>query len=72
MIENKTAIMTNNVRTYLMELPIDLIYRILDNMDKFTLLCSVRDVNTRLNTIIDTYTRYWVKFIGFFFSRQSS
>jgi len=41
-------------------LPVELIYRILDNLDELTILLSVRDVCTRLNAITDTYYRYQV------------
>lgn len=43
-----------------LELPIEFVYRILDYVDDFTILCSVRDVCTRLNNITDTYNRYKV------------
>lgn len=53
--------MLDNVPSSLLEMPVELVYRILDNMDKLTMLCSFRDVSTRLNAIIDTYPRYQVK-----------
>ena len=43
-------------------LPIHLVYRILDNLDNFTILVSCRGVCTRLNDITDTYKRYQVIF----------
>ena len=43
-------------------LPIHLVYRILDNLDNFTILVSCRGVCKRLNNIIDTYKRYQVIF----------
>jgi hypothetical protein len=43
-------------------LPVELVYRILDNLDQLTILLSVCDVCTRLNAIIETYHRYQVKF----------
>ncbi len=41
-------------------LPVEIVYRILDNFDELTILCSMRDVCTRLNLIIDAYQRYKV------------
>jgi len=51
----------------LLTLPVELVYRILDNLDQLTILLSVRDVCIRLNTITDTYHRYkvikkWLRF----------
>jgi hypothetical protein len=46
---------------FLHTLPIELIYRIFDNLDVLTILLSLRDVCMRLNTILDTYYRYKVK-----------
>jgi hypothetical protein len=50
-----------NPSTFL-TLPVELIYRILDNQDATTILFSARDVCSRLNAIIDTYHRYKVTF----------
>ncbi|CAF4191073.1 unnamed protein product, partial [Rotaria sp. Silwood2] len=50
--------MSDKASSFLLALPIDLVYSILDNVDEFTILCSVRNVCARLNTIIDTYYRY--------------
>jgi hypothetical protein len=41
-------------------LPIEMLYRILDNLDNRTILLSCRNVCTRLNNIIDVYHRYQV------------
>ena len=41
-------------------LPVDLVYRILDRADDFTLVVSCRNVCKRLNTITDSYYRYQV------------
>jgi hypothetical protein len=46
----------------LLTLPIELVYRILDNLNEKTIFLSIRNVCTRLNTIIDTYHRYRVNF----------
>jgi hypothetical protein len=44
----------------LLTLPIEMVYRILDNLDNKTILLSCRNVCTRLNDITDTYYRYKV------------
>ena len=43
-------------------LSIELVYRILDNMDPVTIMVSCYNISGRLNTIIDTYYPYQVKF----------
>jgi hypothetical protein len=53
--------MSNKIIPSLINLPVELIYRILDNLEPFDILVSVRDVCTRLNTITETYHRYKVK-----------
>ncbi len=52
-------------------LPVDLVYRILDNLREKAIFLSMRNVCKRLNTIIDTYHRYQVKF-SFIFEVSSS
>jgi len=52
--------MYKEVTLCLLTLPIELIYRILDNLDELTILLSMRNVCTRLNAITDTYHRYQV------------
>jgi hypothetical protein len=54
--------MSNEITLSLHTLPVDLVYRILDNLDGKTIYLSIRNVCKRLNTIIDTYHRYQVKF----------
>lgn len=44
----------------LQTLPIELVYRILDELDESTLLLSCYNVCTKLNMIINTYRRYCV------------
>lgn len=44
----------------LQNLPIELVYRILDHLDQSVIIFSCRDVCTRLDAIIDTYRRYQV------------
>ncbi|CAF1527679.1 unnamed protein product, partial [Adineta steineri] len=50
--------MTEKVHLSLLTLPVEIVYRILDNLDDFTILCSVRNVCRRLNAITDAYHRY--------------
>ncbi|CAF4316746.1 unnamed protein product, partial [Rotaria sp. Silwood2] len=50
--------MANKAPSLLLELPVEIVYRILDNLDKFTIFYSVRGVCTRLNMITGTYHRY--------------
>ena len=54
--------MSDKVISSLIKLPIEFIYRILDNLDESTICLSCRNVCQRLNTIIDTYPRYQVNF----------
>jgi hypothetical protein len=64
----RTFILTKNTiskekKTFmssLLTIPVELVYRILDNLDQRTLLLSVRNVCTRLNLITDKYHRYKV------------
>jgi hypothetical protein len=42
-------------------IPVELVYRILDNLDTLTIVLSCRNVCTRLNAITDSYCRYKVK-----------
>ncbi|CAF0917373.1 unnamed protein product [Rotaria sordida] len=50
--------MCDKISASILTLPIELVYRILDNLNDLTILCSVRNVCTRLNAITDTYHRY--------------
>lgn len=54
--------MSDSVDAYLLALPIELIYRILDCIDILTIEISVRNVCTRLRAIIDTYRLCQVSF----------
>jgi hypothetical protein len=51
-----------NLSSPFLALPVELVYRIFDNLDELSILISIRGVCTRLNSIIDTYHRYQVKF----------
>jgi hypothetical protein len=57
--------MSNQPILYLHTLPVELVYRILDNLDLVTILLSFRNVCTRLNIISDTYYRYKVNIIHY-------
>jgi hypothetical protein len=54
--------MTDNVAVSLLTLPIELIYRIMDDIDILAIEISVRNVCTRLNVIADKYRQYQVTF----------
>jgi hypothetical protein len=54
--------MSNNITPSILTLPIELVYRILDNLDQLTILLSLHNVCIRLNAITDTYYRYQVNF----------
>jgi len=57
--EKKTS-MANKMISSLLQLPVELVYRILDNLDEKSIFLSSRNVCIRLNIIIDTYHRYQV------------
>ncbi|CAF3609814.1 unnamed protein product, partial [Rotaria socialis] len=50
--------MAKHVPACFLTLPVEIAYRILDNLDELTLLCSTRNVCQRLNMITETYHRY--------------
>jgi hypothetical protein len=52
--------MSNQAPASLRSLPVELVYRILDNLDELTILFTVRNVCTQLRQIIDTYHPYQV------------
>lgn len=54
--------MSTQMAVSLHTLPIELIYRILDNFNNETIFLSCTNVCTRLNAIVDTYQRYQVIF----------
>ncbi len=49
-------------------LPVELVYRIFDNLNDKTIFLSLINVCTRLNTIINTYHRYQVNFSFYIWS----
>ncbi|CAM2718678.1 unnamed protein product [Rotaria socialis] len=54
----KTTVEVDQSSSPFLTLPVELVYRILDNLDELTILCSARNVCVRLNTITDAYHRY--------------
>jgi len=54
--------MSNKMTLSLHTLPVELVYRILDNLNDLTIFMSCRNVCTRLNAITDTYYPYQVIF----------
>ncbi|CAM4878708.1 unnamed protein product [Rotaria socialis] len=50
--------MTHQDSASLLTLPVELIHMIFDNLSDFTIICSLRQVYTRLNTIMDAYPGY--------------
>jgi hypothetical protein len=59
--KQKTS-MSNKITPSLRTIPVELVCRILDNLDPLSILLSLRNVCTRLNVIIDTYPPYQVNF----------
>lgn len=56
-----TKTMSYTIILSLHTISVELIYRILDKLDDFTLICSMYNVCTRLNAVMDTYRRAQVK-----------
>jgi hypothetical protein len=52
--------MSNRITLSLLTLPVEIVYRILDHQNDFTIICSMRNVCQRLNKIVDSYHRYQV------------
>ena len=52
--------MANQVPASLQQLPVELVYRILDNLNDKTILFTVRNVCMRLRQIVDNYHPYKV------------
>ena len=51
----------NNMTLSLHKLPIDILYRIIDNLDDKDIFLSLYNVCQRLNDTLNTYHRYQVK-----------
>ncbi len=45
-----------------LRLPVELVYRIINNMNDGTMVCSMQNVCTRLNPILNSYYRYKVRY----------
>ena len=58
--EQNTSSFINKMVWSLHTLPVHLIYRILDNVDDFTMIVSCRNICKRLNDVTDSYYRYQV------------
>jgi hypothetical protein len=52
--------MASKMTPSLHQLPVELVYSILDNLDEKSIFLSSRNVCTRLNNVIDQYPRYQV------------
>lgn len=52
--------MADNNKLSLHTLPVQLVHRIFNNLDDFDILFAVRNVCTRLDTVVDNYRRYRV------------
>ena len=59
-VDNQAKIMTHQDSASLLTLPVELVHKIFDNLKDFTIICSLRQVCTRLNMIMDAYPRYHV------------
>ena len=55
--------MSSQINLTFLTLPVELVYRILDHLDDWSLICSIRNVSTRINRIIDNYDRYLVSYL---------
>jgi hypothetical protein len=54
--------MSEKVILSLDTLPVEILYRILDNLDHVTILCSMETVCKRINAVIASYYPYQVSF----------
>ncbi len=59
---NNILLMSDKIKFSLHTLPVELVYRILDHLHEITILCSMRNVCTRINAITDSYHRYQVNY----------
>ena len=58
--------MSNRIGVSLLTLPVELVYRILDYQNEYTILCSMRNVCQRLDIIVNGYYQCRVKFCEIF------
>ena len=70
-VRKVTSLMSTRIISSLLELPIEIIYHMLDNLDHYTLFCAATNVSVRLNRILDTYDRYQVRSIEIIMSNIS-
>lgn len=61
-LSKQTILMSDKISLSLQTLPVELVYRILDNLDVLTIFLTFRNICVRLNKIMDTYHRYKVCF----------
>ena len=52
--------MSEQIKLSLHTLPVELVYRVLDNLHILSILYSMRNVCIRINAITDSYHRYQV------------
>ena len=57
-----TRTMSDAATLSLHTLPVEIVYRILDKLDQFTMFVSCHSVCVKLNAITDSYHRYQVNF----------
>ncbi len=55
--------MSDKMILSLLILPVELVYRILDNLNDLNIVYSMRNICTRINTIVDSYHRYQVNLL---------
>ncbi len=71
-ISKETTSNFNHMALSLDTLPVEMVYRILDHLDTFTIFISCLNICKRLNDIINTYHRYQVILTFHFQSHCSS
>ena len=55
--------MSSKISLTFLTLPVELVYRVLDYLDDWSIICSIRNVCTRIDAIIDSYDRYQVSYL---------
>ena len=70
MLKKTKTFMPDKILSSFLDLPVELVYRILDHLNQLEILFSVRNVCIRLDAITDTYHRYKVN--GTFFIQSDS
>ena len=55
--------MSSQINLTFLTLPVELVYRILDHLNDWSLICSIRNVCTRIDAIMDSYDRYQVSYL---------